>query len=170
MGWTSTYVGINRNRKELLENEIYGKYKDCIDYAEIKGSNIWVVAHNENGLKYAELYLTSYKDGEFAWKDIDISACPYYFNCSKKFYEMTKEIYSKDNKYAMEWLENWEKVNIKEKARKELIKNLKIGDKIEFEKANYGGKKQWTVTSVKPKILFDGYNLVGWRKHEFKIV
>ena len=171
MGWTSTYVGYGRDRKDLLKNEIYGKYQDCLEYVEVKGSNIWVIGHNKDGEKYGELYLTSYKDGEFAWKDIGISAHPFYYNCSKKFYEMAKEIYSdKDYQYAKEWLEKWEEVNNKEKARKELIKSLKVGDTIEFITANYGNQKQWRVSSITPKILFEGYNLQGWKTKEFKIV
>lgn len=171
MGWTSTYVGKNRTREDLLKNEIFCGHSNNIDYYEIRGSNIWVIAHNEN-VRYAELFLTKYVDGEFYWKDISISMHPYYYNCGKKFVKMAKEIYNGVNKnnYADEWFKNWEKENEKNKNRNNLIKSLKVGDTIEFLTANYGGKKQWQVSHIEPKILFEGYNLRGWKKQEFKII
>ena len=172
MGWCYGFVGFGKNRKDLVREEIYGKTQDRIEYIEEKGSNIWVIENDHNGNRYGVLFLTSYKEGEFGYKDIGIDCCPGYCNCSKKYYKMCKEIYENgSSQWAKDWLKMWVNENEKDKIRKNKIKSLKVGDIIEFENANYGGKKQWKVSNiVNNTIYFEGYKLVGWRKYEFKIL
>ena len=169
MGWLSWNVGYGRDRKDIILSEVIDK--KCVDYIEVKGSNVWTIVHNDNGEKYGILFLTIYKNGEFGYKDIGIEACPYYFNCSKKYYKMIKEIYKDRTEigHLKEWLEKYENQSIKNKERLEKIKSLKVGDIVKFEYANYGGRQEWRVSQItsKGEVIFEGYKLRGWRKQEF---
>lgn len=175
MGWTYTYVGRNKKRKDIILDEIINWNNYDIVRAEEKGSNVWVIAENkENKHRFGILYLTHYENGDFGYKDISIDMHPYYYNCSKTFYELCKEIYgNSDNEYAKEWLKDYEKYNLAEKERKDKIKNLKVGDRVKFgENVNYGNQRIWTVSHIlnNGKVLFENYNLRGWKKQDFEIL
>lgn len=174
MGWTYGYVGRGKKRKDIILNEFVNWNNYNIIKAEEKGSNVWIIAeHKDTKSKFGVLYLTHYKNGDFGYKDISIDMHPYYYNCSKGFYELCKEIYKNDNSYAKEWLEDYEKYNLAEKERKEKIKKLKVGDKIKFgENVNYGNQRIWTISHIlnNGKILFENYNLRGWKKHNFEVL
>lgn len=172
MGWCYGFVGYGKDRKDLIISEVYRNNKDLIEYIEVKSSNVWVIENDHKGNRSGVLFLTSYKDGEFGYKDIGISGCPGYCNCSKKYYEICKEIYQNSEfQWAKDWLKMWKNENEKDKIRKDKIKSLKVGDIVEFENANYNGKKQWKISNIiNNKIYFEGYNLVGWKKKEFKIL
>lgn len=172
MGWLSWYVGYGKKIKDIVLEEVLEKNK--VDYIEVKGTNVWAIINNiDNNKKYGVLLLTSYKNGEFGYKDIDIEACPYYFNCSKKYYEMIKNIYKdrEDRNNLDEWLKMYENKKIENKERLKKIKSLKVGDIVIFKYANYGGRKEWRVSEItnKGKVYFNGYNLRGWRMREFEI-
>lgn len=172
MGWLSWYVGYNKKRKDIVINEVIDTKNYGIVHIEEKGSNVWLITRDmQTNKMYGNLFLTSYKNGEFGYKAIGIEAHPFYYNCSKKIYELCKEIYgNSDCKYAKEWLENWQKETQLAKQKTNIIKSLKIGDIIEFENDGYG-KKQWKISRIDgAKILFEGYNLVGWKKQNFKKV
>lgn len=171
MGWTSWYAGYGKKRKDIILNEVVDNNNYEILRAEEKGSNVWIISKNKNtGSRFGVLFLTSYKNGEFAYKDISIDMSPYYWNCSKTYYEMCKEIYKNNTGYAQEWLKNYEKYNNAEKERKELIKSLKVGDIIEFETANYANKRQWQVSHILKNgtVLFEMHKLRGWKQEKFK--
>lgn len=172
MGWCYGFVGYGKDRKELIIDEVYRGNENLIEYIEVKSSNVWVIENDHKGNRCGVLFLTSYKDGEFGYKDIGISCCPLHFNCSKKYYKICKEIYENSEfQWAKDWLKKWENENEKDKITKDKIKSLKVGDIIEFENANYNGKKQWRISEIiGSKIYFEGYNLIGWKKKEFKIL
>lgn len=174
MGWTYSFVGFNKKRKDIILNEHVDYNNYNIIKAEEKGSNVWLIAENKNTKeKFGVLYLTHYKNGDFGCKDISIDMCPYEYNCSKSFYNLCKEIYKNDTSYAKEWLENYEKYNLLKNEKKDKIKSLKVGDRVKFaDNVNFGNQRVWTVSHVleNGKILFENYNLRGWKKCDFEIL
>jgi len=173
MGWTWYYVGRGKKRKDIIKEEIERHYN--VVKIEERGSNVWAIVEDKESKKqFAGLWLTKFDKGEFGYKDIGITEHPYYYNCSKSFYEKCKEIYgNSDFQYAKDWLEEYIKVNNAEKEKKEIIKNLKVGDKIKFgDNVNYGNQRIWTISHIfnNGKILFENYNLRGWKKHNFEVL
>lgn len=158
--------------KECVLNYCFNEEeRKNIKYIECKKDSAYMIYDNGKN-KYGLIYAIQNTNYEFGYKDMDLSVCPYYYNCSEKFYKMCKEIYSNtDSEYAKQWLKNYEEINAKKKQKQKLIKSLKVGDIVEFINANYGNQKQWRVSSINgTKILFEGYNLIGWKNKDFIIV
>ena len=173
MGWSikNKYYYENDTKENVL-NYCFKNRRDNIEHIEIKGRVAYMI-YNENGKKYGLIYLLRQTKNEFGYKDMDITMCPYYFDCSKKFYNMVKEIYVGERltEWVQEWLDNYIKYQDKKKEDKNKRNQLKVGTLIEFVTANYGGKKQWRVSNIiGKKVLFDGYNLRGWKQQEFNII
>lgn len=173
MGWLIMNKSYFENdTKENVLNYCFRKTRDNIEHIEIKNKVAYMI-YNENGKKYALIYLLHQTRNEFGYKDMDVTMCPYYYDCSKKFYNIVKEIYVGERltKNVQEWLDNYIQYHEKKKQQKQKRDNLKIGTLIEFVTANYGGKKQWRVSNIiGKKILFEGYNLRGWKQQEFNII
>lgn len=68
MGWTSYYVGSMTN-KECVLDEVR-QYKSTIKKMVQKGSRFYFLMENKNGVEWILLMLTSKKNGEFYYKDI----------------------------------------------------------------------------------------------------
>lgn len=172
MGWTEYYVGRGKKRKDLIREELE-RYYNVIKIEE-KGSNIWAIAEDkESKQQFAGLWLTRYEGGYFAYKDIGITEHPFYYDCSKGFYEKCRELYgNSEYQYAKDWLEDYKKYTLAEKERKDKIKSLKVGDKVKFTTANYGNQRIWTISHItdKGKVLFENYNLRGWKKQDFEVL
>lgn len=170
MGWTST--GIEYYEKKETKKELLKKYLVGCDfvYMEQKGNNVWTIEKGKAGNLFGCLYLTSVKDYEFAYKDIEISSEPFYYNCSEKYLKMISDIY-KDNENVNNWIKTCRDKRLKEATKKNEIKNLKVGDRIEFENDVYNGKRIWTITAIGKKFEFDYiYHLRNWKKQNFKVI
>ena len=181
MGWCFGYAYGEKDRKKLVTNNVIGeKNIDKIYYIEVRGADVWVIMKDENGNpNSAFLVFTSLKNGEFGYKDICVTCCPYSFSCSKKFRNMVEEIYKdylkeheNEECYLKQWIDYYDKNKQYEKEKKDKLNGLKNGDIIEFEKARYGGKNRFTITKLDgANTIFDGYcRLKGWRKQEFTVV
>lgn len=172
MGWLSTYVGYTKKSRKDLYREFVETSTWKLDYIEEKGSTLFVVYKNtKTNKKFCGVVLTQIKNGEFSNKEIAISSCPYSFNCSKKFLNMVMEIEDTSSKYVKDWLDGVNEYNEKSKNKRGLLNNLKTGDTIEFLRANFGDKKQWTVSNIiGNKVYFEGYILKGWKSQEFIVV
>lgn len=173
MGWLIMNKPYYENDiKENVLNYCFKNRKDNIEHIEIKNRVAYMI-YNENGKKYGLIYLLRQTKKEFGYKDMDITMCPYCYDCSKKFYNMVKEIYVGERltEWVQEWLDNYIKYQDKKKQEKNKRNKLKVGTLIEFVTANYGGKKQWRVSNIiGKKVLFEGYNLRGWKQQEFNII
>lgn len=174
MGWTITnkYYFENDIKENVLKYCFSEKNREKIEHIEVKNKVAYMI-YNENGKKFALIYLLRQNKNEFGYKDMDVTMCPCYFDCSKKFYNMVKEIYVGERVigYVQEWLDNYIKYHDKKKQEKDKRNKLKIGTLIEFVTANYGGKKQWRVSNIiGNKVIFEGYNLRGWKQQEFNII
>lgn len=169
MGWTSCYKKYGQGTKSCVLEYCFGtKERENVEYIEVKKGVAFMI-YNDNGIKHGLVYLLRNSGDEFCYKDMDITSGPYAFNCSEKFYKMCKEIYS--NRTMKGYADNWFEGVEKEMAEKQKIKNLKVGDIVEFEYANYANQKQWKVTSIKGQtVLFEGYKLKGWRNQKFKVI
>ena len=181
MGWCYTYAYGEKDRKKLVIKEVIGeKNIDKIHYIEVRGADVWVITKDDSGKPNCGfLVLTKLKNGEFGYKDIGVTACPYSLSCSKKFRNMVEKIYAdylskEENKecYLKNWLELYDSNENSKKERKNKLDSLKNGDIIEFTTAKYGGRNVFTITKLDgANTIFDGYTrLRAWRKQEFRIV
>lgn len=172
MGWlfTDKYI-YEKDKKELVKKYCNLKAEN-IEYLEIK-NNVAYMIYNYDNIKYGLVYLIEITNFEFGYKSMDITMCPYAFNCSKKFYNMVKNIYTGDRetKHTKEWLELWEKNKKETEDKKNKIKSLKVGDKIKFIDAQFGEREVWQVSYKNGETtLFNGYKLKGWKKCDFEII
>lgn len=132
MGWTTFYVGFEKNRKELMTTELerYGDTK--ILKCSMRGNVYYAAysnkAHPEN--VRAIICLTQLKDGDFSYKDMDESMHPYYYDCPKS---ILKLLTATDNELANEWRKNC----IEKQSRTTTLNALPLGTVIEVDGVQY---------------------------------
>ena len=125
MGWTSYYVGRNCDRKEECMNYIRG-YKDKdgkptvnLIKSVMKGSKFYALLETVHNEQFILCLLTSIKDGEFYYKDIQCN--PYESGVPMSLVKLFKPSNEKD----LEWKNKLLAENEKNKTTK---KEYKVGD------------------------------------------
>ena len=136
MGWTSYYVGTEMTAKErqreLDDMNNMGDFK--VLKSAMRGSTYYAAIERTNGEKrmvFAVVTLTSCRDGEFAYKDMDESEHPYYYDCPKGILDLLTPT---DCKSANKWRENCRK-RIEERKNGTPLSKLPVGSVIEFDTA-----------------------------------
>ena len=122
MGWLFGW-----NSKEEIVKHLLYNFRNCgvIDHS-VSGKEMWILYTGNDNNKRLMVCVIEKQDGRFGYKDNDVSAGPYYYNCPKRM--VLQATYDCEN--SKEWLQEWEKIHSKEaKQEKEVWKKLKQGDK-----------------------------------------
>ena len=117
MGWTSYYVG-SKSTKDCVMEEV-AKSSSKIKKTVQKGSKFYFLMETQKGEDWVLLMLTSKKQGEFYYKDIQCN--PYEHGIPSSILKEFKPSNERDKK----WLEENLKILEEENAMK---KSFKIGD------------------------------------------
>ena len=104
MGWTSYYVGAEKDRQKLMIKELenYGDVK--VLKSAMRGRVFYGAYTSTNHPEQVRgiVCLTSLRDGDFAYKDMDESTGPYYYDCPKNILDLLTPT---ENKWALAWRE-----------------------------------------------------------------
>lgn len=152
MGWTALHKDSNVSIKSFFENEFTPN--------EVVGCKV-VNKTAYIALKLADktevvgvVVLLDYKPKlhfNFAYKVMDETMIPYYYDCPESIMNMLTET---DNESAIQWRAFCKETTVKTKA----LKSLKVGDTIvfqnEFSFKKYGKAKTFTLTDKK-KLYFN---------------
>jgi hypothetical protein len=173
MGWDVSNISSNIKTKDYvyfdLKRGLNEKY-EILAYGQGKRSGGYVpvylaIKNKETGDVFAQITLTSRKNGFISQKDIDESAGPYAYDCPKSVFKLLTPTKS-------EFAQNWRKEVEKYHAQGKLV----VGDKIVFEKEIdftdgtknnefywLGGSKFVTESGGK-------YRITNWRSYKHDVV
>jgi len=161
MGWTETVNGYSGDVKSFLIGEMEGdtgiNHFKVLGYRRV-GNEVYIAMErisNETGeqIVFAIVCLIRFKDGNIAYKDMDETVEPSYYNCPESILKLLTEPI---NEHAETWRK---KCRVGREKRKELNNDLKIGNRllletdIKFADGNQTGVLE--VTSEKP-LIFNG--------------
>lgn len=134
MGWTSYFARYYKNngevdrlaecRTEFGRDSNYCIRKDCMH-----GTTYYAAVENlKTGNVFALIVLTSVKDDEFYYKDMDETCGPTKCDCPKSILDLLSET---DNEYALNWRKRCLE-NIERKKNKTGLNSLPVGTRIKY--------------------------------------
>lgn len=87
MGWTGNE---NWVKKADVVASISQDLADCYKVLGFKSNKtgVWAVVQPEGGTPFILVYLVSKEQGTYAYKDMDESMGPYYYDCPKEFLDL----------------------------------------------------------------------------------
>lgn len=136
MGWTSYFATHYKDgkidrlaecRTEFGKDPNYYICKDCMH-----GTTYYAaVANLKTGNVFALIVLTSVKNDEFYYKDMDETCGPTKCDCPKSILDLLSET---DNEYALNWRKRCLE-NIERKKSKTGLNSLPVGTRIKYKDA-----------------------------------
>ena len=166
MGWTTYYVGrYEKDKKALMIRDLeqYGDVK--VLKASMKGNVFYAacIQTKRPEVIWGIVCLTSLKNGEFGYKDIDETMGPCYYDCPKSILDMLSPT---DNEYALEWRKKCRENDGQTIAKK--LNALPIGSIIEvngkqyekckpsyqFKRPFWFNRREWNYISIKHIIAY----------------
>jgi hypothetical protein len=159
MGWTSSWAW---NRKEkivehVISAEMWGANFSILEHT-VRGNRVWVLAEYAQGEKVGQrfiaLFLLSYHDREWAYKDMDESCGPCQYDCPISFIKRAREVDAPIGDYAKEWREKVIQYHTNKNANRKRKAVLKPGMKLQYQRNVYeliekcSGRLGWNVRDV----------------------
>ena len=136
MGWTSYFATHYKDgkidrlaecRTEFGKDPNYYICKDCM-----RGATYYAaVANLKTGNVFALIVLTSVKNDEFYYKDMDETCGPTKCDCPKSILDLLSET---DNEYALNWRKRCLE-NIEKKKSGSSLNSLPVGTRIKYKDA-----------------------------------
>jgi hypothetical protein len=145
MGWTSMAKPDNFNTKKFFEQE-FNTDKHLVLDCKVKNRVAYIALKNlEENKVVAMVCILEFKNGEFAYKDMDETVGPCYYECPESILKLLTEPL---NDYSKAWREKcWQRIN--NKLEKGSI--IKFQEKFVFRSGL--NEDTFKVLCVKPQIL-----------------
>ena len=129
MGWTFTYIGYyEKDKKALMIKALEQSGYMKVIKASMRGNVFYAACETlrKPGHYWGIVCLTSLKNGEFGYKDIEEDMGPCYYDCPASILDMLSPT---DNNYALEWRKQCRIVAKDDTAKR--LNALPIGSVIE---------------------------------------
>lgn len=160
MGWTSSYSWKTKQdvMDEVLSSTYWGKKINVLKHS-LRGNCLWVLAeHTREDLKgknqFISLFLLSKNDGCYAYKPMDESCGPYYYNCPLTYIDSVEKHGGEVDAITRNWRQSVKDYHQNAKLKKQAVKSLAPGMKLKLYGVVYGlirkhsGRKGWEVQSL----------------------
>ena len=148
MGWTGYYAENYKNgkidRKAECDNNINNSdYLKVLKSSMVGTTYYAAVEIIKTKEVFAAIFLTSVRDGEFMYKDMEESEGPYECRCPKGILKLLSPT---NNEIALKWRERCYEYH-KDNESKDALKNLPIGSVISMPNKNFK-------ESIKGEVVF----------------
>jgi hypothetical protein len=179
MGWTSFRVSPSQKTVDLVISQINSvtttRSWEVVDHS-MRGNVFYGLVKrtkfDTNEVEYfAVVYLTSRRNGEFGYKDMDESMGPYYYDCPNRILNKLEVLSPNPSECAKKWRDTC--------RQKQSTKSVKIenGQTITFKnELNFRVFKENTfkVVKVGAKVRFIAMNgtrcqITKWKEREFTV-
>lgn len=159
MGWTSSYNW--QSKKDVIEevtSSVHWGKKFNILNQSLRGNNLWVLVEyaegDRKGNQFISLFLLSKFDEGYAYKDLDESCGPYYYNCPLSFIKSAEIAGGYLSETAKDWREKVKSFHKQQSEKRQKAQSLKSGMKVKLYGViyelieKYSGRQGWEVKSL----------------------